>query len=59
MNVTIYTTTALIEHTNADRVEEHGSFLCIYEGDIIFKYHIKYIIHLIETHENSDKDLQF
>lgn len=58
MRIVIYTTTNLIEHTGVDRVEECGAFLCVYEGDIIYKYNISYVTHFIQTPENIEDELQ-
>lgn len=58
MYVVIYTTTSLIEHTGADRVEEHGSFLCVYEDETVFKYNISFITHFIETPEKIEREVE-
>lgn len=57
MNVTIYTTISEINHTGADRIEECGSFLCVYEGEIVYKYNISFITHLIQFPDEANKDL--
>ncbi|CAN5204569.1 hypothetical protein BH09PAT1_BH09PAT1_1530 [soil metagenome] len=49
MNVFIFTTTSEARHTEADRVEEHGSFLCVYEGEMVYKYNTAFITYLIES----------
>lgn len=57
MKIVIYTTTSLIEHTGVDRIEECGSFLCVYEGVIIYKYNISYVTHYIQSPENIEEEL--
>ena len=57
MKVIIYTTTNLVEHTEVDRIEECGSFLCVFEGGIVYRYNISYVTHVIQLPESND-DLQ-
>jgi hypothetical protein len=58
MYVVIYTTTSEIEHTEADRVAEHGSFLCVYEGDVVFKYNTAFITHVVEAPEKINTEVE-
>ena len=57
MKITVYTTTNFIVHTGVDRVEECGGFLCVYEGEIIYKYNISYVTHYIQSPENIEEEL--
>lgn len=57
MKITVYIGDSQIEHTDIDRVEERGSFLCIYEGDTIYRYNISHISHYVQSPE-VDKDVQ-
>ena len=57
MKVIVYTTTNFVVHTGVDRIEECGTFLCVYEGETIYKYNISYVTHYIQSPENIEEEL--
>lgn len=55
MNITVYTTSNIIEHTDVDAVKRDGEFLCIFEGDTIYVYNLAYVTQYIQNPKNIEE----